>query len=130
MNLENYYHNIQENGLLRTPDHAKRWSNAVLKLTGHNLKRNVRKQLANALPSELGGEITRLFWLVNLHEEALPAFEFQRRVARRAGVTDANFALTPIKAVYSEVKKLIDNDLSDQVKNALPTAVGEIWEKA
>jgi uncharacterized protein (DUF2267 family) len=130
MNLENYYENVQKNGFLRTPDHAKRWSDAILKLTGHNLKRGTRKALAKALPKELGGEITRLFWLVNLHEPELPAYEFQRRVARRAGVTDAQFALNPIKAVYAEVKKIIDKDLSNQVKESLPTAVAEIWEKA
>ena len=129
-NLDRFYENVMTNGHLRTISHAKRWTDAALKITGHNMKRSARKELAKALPAELGGAVSRMFWLVKLFDANLPADEFQKQVANRAGVTDAQFARLPILAIYAELKNMLGNDNADKVRNGLPAEVAELWEIA
>jgi uncharacterized protein (DUF2267 family) len=129
-NMSTFYKNVMEKGHLRTVEHAKRWTMATLRVTGHNLKRGARKRLAKALPDELAGEVRRMFWLVNLHEPALPVHEFQRQVALKVGATDGQFARHPIVAVFGELKTLIDQGVSSDVREALPAEVAELWQEA
>ncbi len=129
-NLDIFYQNVMANGHLRTIDHAKRWTDAVLKMTGHNMKRSARKELANVLPAELSGAVSRVFWLVKLFDPEMPAEAFQKEVAKRAGVSDSQYARTPILAVFSEVKSLMNSDAAKNVRDGLPAEVAELWEKA
>ena len=129
-NLDDFYHLVMEDGNLHTIELARRWTTATLRITGLNMKGKARRKLAKALPEQLGSEVRRVFWLVHLHEPALPAFDFQRQVARRAGVTDGQFARQPILAIFRQLKQIIDSELLEEVRDALPSAVGELWEQA
>ncbi len=125
-----YYQTIQTQGNLRTPQHAHRWSTAVLKTLGFNLDGRTKKRLANALPQELGNDLKRIFWLLHFRNNQLSGHEFQNQVSRRSGNSDPQFAKTPILAVFHGVKQIVDNDTQQAVANSLAPEVRELWEKA
>ncbi|GAB4163635.1 MAG: hypothetical protein Fur0021_38970 [Candidatus Promineifilaceae bacterium] len=130
-NLEQFYQHVQNAGRLRTPQHARRWSDGVLKTLGLHLDRSTRRTLAQALPPELAASLTRVFWLVHFRDRRLSAQQFQKQVANRSGVTDAQFARTPILAVFSGIKEIInDSELSSRVAAALSPEVRSLWEEA
>jgi uncharacterized protein (DUF2267 family) len=128
--LTPYYQIIQTQGNLRTPQHAQRWSMAVLKTLGFNLDGRTKKRLAKALPQELATDLTRVFWLVHFRNSNLPVHEFQNQVSRRSGNSDPNFAKTPILAVFSGLKAMIDNDMQTAVSKTLSPEVRALWDKA
>jgi len=128
--LENYYEFVQENGRLRSPNHAKRWSTAVLKTLGFNLDGRTKKALAKALPQPLAADLTRVFWLLHFHNPNLSKQEFLTQASRRSGNTDITFARYPTKAVFGAVKSMIDNQLVGRVSEALSTEMREIWDQA
>ena len=130
VDLTSYYQTIQSKGNLRTSQHAQRWSTAVLKTLGFNLDKRTKKRLANALPEELAVDLTRIFWLAHFRNSNLSLHEFQNEVSRRSGNSDPNFAKTPITAVFSSIKTLIDNDMAKAVSDSLAPEVRELWEKA
>lgn len=129
-NLQPYYNTIETMGSLRTPELAQRWSMATLQMLGHNLGRGSKKKLANALPDELAADLKRVFWLVHFRNKQKPAIEFQKEVARRAGVTDAQFAKIPITAVFHALKNMIDNDVRDAVADDLSPEISDLWKNA
>ncbi|MCA9979532.1 MAG: DUF2267 domain-containing protein [Anaerolineales bacterium] len=129
-NLEDYYAYIQANGALRTPTHARHWSRATLNMLGVNVSRSTKKALANALPDELKADLTKVFWLAHFRDTNLSAYDFQNRVARRAGNTDAQFARIPVTAVFSALKQLAPQDIGRQVADDLSPELRAIWEKA
>ena len=128
--LTSYYQTVQNKGSLRTPAHARRWSTAVLKTLGFNLDGKTKKQLAKALPDELGNDIKRVFWLLHFRDANLSSHEFQNEVSRRSGNSDPQFAKTPILAVFHGVKALVDNSVQQAVADSLAPEVRELWEKA
>ena len=128
--LDAYYAKIESMGSLRSIAHAQNWSTATLLMLGHNLGRKTRKQLADALPEELAADVKRVFWLVHFRDSTKEAVVFQKEVARRAGVSDAQLAKIPITAVFHAVKELIDNDVTDAVANDLSPEVSELWQNA
>lgn len=128
--LSSYYEQIKTMGKLRTADHAKRWSTAVLNIMGDNMDGRTKKRLAKSLPDELAHDLTRMFRFKRFVYKALPAHEFQTQVARRGGNTDPQFARYPILAVFHGVKGYVDNDLQKAVADALPTEVGQLWQQA
>lgn len=130
IDLNSYYQTIQSNGNLRTPQHAQHWSSAVLKTLGFNLDKRTKKRLAKALPKELAVDLTRIFWLAHFRNSNLSLHEFQNEVSRRSGNSDPNFAKTPITAVFSSIKTLIDSDTAKAVSDSLAPEVRELWEKA
>lgn len=129
-NLNDYYEYVQERGKLRTVDHAKRWSDGILKTLGINLDRGTKKKLAQALPEELADSLTGVFWLLHFRNEKLSSYEFRRTAARRSGNTDADFARYPILAVFGGVKQMIPADLEREVANDLAPEVRELWQRA
>ncbi|MCL4261909.1 MAG: DUF2267 domain-containing protein [Anaerolineae bacterium] len=129
-NVNNYYHTVQTMGSLRTPDHARRWSTAVLKTLGVNLDRKTKKKLAKALPEDLGHDLKRLFWLVHFRNKNMSKQEFQFEVSKRSGNSDWQFAKTPIQAVFHGVKELIDNETNQAVAQSLAPDVRELWQQA
>ncbi len=128
--LDAYYTTIETMGHLRTPALAKRWSMATLQILGHNLGRGSKKKLAKALPDALTADLNRVFWLVHFRDSQKPAVIFQKEVARRAGVTDAQFAKIPITAVFHALKAMIDSDVSNAVAEDLSPEVSELWQNA
>jgi uncharacterized protein (DUF2267 family) len=129
-NLSDFYHHVQEKGSLRTREHAKRWSEGVLKTLGVNLDRKTKKELAQALPKELADPLTRVFWLLHFRDSNLSSYEFQHMVARRSGNTDPEFARHPILAVFGGVKQMIDADLEKKVAESLAPEVRDLWQEA
>lgn len=128
--LNSYYQTVQNKGSLRTPDHARRWSTAVLKTLGFNLDGRTKKRLAKALPKELGDDVKRVFWLAHFQNNQLTSHDFQNQVSRRSGNSDPQFARTPILAVFHGVKALVDNSTQQAVADSLSPEVRELWEKA
>ncbi|MCP4415395.1 MAG: DUF2267 domain-containing protein [Chloroflexi bacterium] len=129
-NLTSYYQMIQAEGNLRTPQHAQRWSTAVLKTLGFNLDNRTKKRLAKALPKELAIDLTRVFWLLHFRNSNLSSHEFQNQVSRRSGNSDPNFAKIPISAVFNGVKGLVDNEMQTAVSQSLSPEVRSLWDKA
>ena len=128
--LTSYYQTIQTQGNLRTLQHAQRWSMAVLKTLGFNLDGRTKKRLAKALPQELATNLTRVFWLAHFRNGNLPVHDFQNQVSRRSGNSDPNFAKTPILAVFSGLKAMIDKDMQTAVSKTLSPEVRALWDKA
>ena len=128
--LTSYYQTVQSKGSLLTPQHAQRWSTAVLKTLGFNLDGRTKKRLADALPQELGDDVKRVFWLLHFRNSNLSSHEFQNQVSRRSGNSDPRFAKMPILAVFNGVKALVDNNLQKAVADSLAPEVRELWEQA
>ncbi len=128
--LTSYYQTVQTQGNLRTPQHAHRWSTAVLKTLGFNLDGRTKKRLANALPNELGNDVKRVFWLLHFRNNSLSSHEFQNQVSRRSGNSDPQFAKTPILAVFHGVKQMVDSNLQKAVADSLAPEVRKLWEQA
>jgi uncharacterized protein (DUF2267 family) len=128
--LNGFYRYVQEAGKLRTPNHARRWSDGILRTLGINLDRGTKKQLARALPKELANSLTRVFWLLHFRDPNLTAEEFQLKAARRSGNTDAAFARYPILAVFHGIKEVIDADLERKVADTLAPEVRDLWQEA
>jgi uncharacterized protein (DUF2267 family) len=128
--LNSYFQTIQNKGSLRTPEHARRWSTAVLKTLGFNLDGRAKKKLAKALPPELGDDLKRVFWLLHFQNNQLTSHDFQNQVSRRSGNSDPQFAKTPILAVFHGVKQLVDSGTQQAVADSLSPEVRELWEKA
>jgi uncharacterized protein (DUF2267 family) len=129
-NLDNFYQAVQRAGKLRTEEHARRWTAATLKTLGINLDGRTKRRLARALPEDLKRWLTDIFWLVHFRNGGLSAAEFLKRVARRAGNSDFQFAPFPVSAVLGGVKQLIDEDLQREVAEALSPEVRELWQQS
>ncbi len=130
LNLADFYTQVQESGKLLTPTHAQRWSTAVLNVLGLNLDRGTKKQLAKALPLELGGQLNRVFWLLHFRDPNLSLHDFLEKVSTRSGNTDVNFAKHPTKAVFVNLKRFIDPELNDRVAQSLSPELSQVWRQA
>jgi hypothetical protein len=76
----------------------------VLQTLGFHLPRRTKRALANALPADLGQDVTAIFWLLHFRDPNLTAKEFQKQVAKRSGHTDAVYARFPILAIFTPSK--------------------------
>jgi uncharacterized protein (DUF2267 family) len=130
VNLDSFFHEVQRVGKLRTVAHAERWTRAVLQTFGLNLSRGVKRDLAAALPKALGDSLTDVFWLLHFRDTNQSAFDFQQRVARRAGNSDKEFARYPILAVFGGVKQVVNDNLRQRVADDLAPELRELWEQA
>lgn len=128
--LDDYFAYIQKVGKLRAPIHAQRWSRAVLKTFGINLDRSTKKKLAKALPAELAGDLTRVFWLAHFQNSGLTQYDFLNQVSRRAGNSDPDFARFPTTAVLHQIKAIIGQDMVNQVAQSLSPEMRQMWEAA
>lgn len=128
--LNDFYRYVQEEGKLLSPEHARRWSDGVLRTLGTALDRRTKKRLAKALPEELADSLTGVFWLLHFRDPNLSSYAFRRMAARRSGNTDADFARIPTLAVFGGVKRMIDDDLKRDVAETLAPEVQELWQQA
>lgn len=130
--LEDYFSYIEEVGSLRTINHAVNWSDATLQMLGVNLGARTKRALKKALPESLSYQLGRVFWLAHFRDLNLPAREFATRVARRSRASsDPDFALYPIKGVFSGIKALVkDDDLVEKVRDDLSPELSKLWEEA
>jgi len=128
--LANYYRQIQKQGLLRTPEVAEHWSEAVLRTLSLNIDRRTKKRLAKALPEELAVDLKRTFWLLHFRDHNISRQEFLKDVANRSGNTDSDFARNPIRAVFHEVKACAGDDVSDAVSDSLAPEISRLWQEA
>ena len=128
--LNDYYEYVQANGALLSNTHAQRWSRATLNMLGVNVSRKTKKALASNLPKALAADLTKVFWLAHFRDTNLEAYDFQNRVARRAGNTDAQFARIPVTAVFGALKQLVSDEISQKVAQDLSPELRTIWEAA
>ncbi len=130
LSLAEFYAQVQATASLHNLELAERWTDAVLATLGFHLGGKAKKALGQALPAELKRSLGRVFWLLHFRDSTLSRQEFQKQVARRAGHTDAAYALRPILAVFQNVKRLIDPDVSRQVTESLAPDIRALWEQA
>jgi uncharacterized protein (DUF2267 family) len=128
--LTNYYTTIQQIGHLRTPEHAQRWSAAILKTLGLSLDRKTQKKLAKALPEPLSTEASRFIWILHFRDKTKTRQEFQDEVARRSGNSDPTFAQHPIQGAFHGLKQIIDNDTRQAIANSLAPEISKMWQDA
>jgi len=128
--LNDFYRYVQKEGKLLSPEHARRWSDGVLRTLGTALDRSTKKRLAKAIPGELADSLTGVFWLVHFRDPNLSSQAFQRMAARRSGNTDADFARIPTLAVFGGMKQIIDDELKRDVAETLAPEVRELWQQA
>lgn len=128
--ISNYYELVKKNGNLRTTDHAKRWSRAVLQTLGLNLPRSAKKTLSNALPKELSNDLSDVWWLIHFRNTDMSLAEFQERVGRRAGNTDIRFARIPTKAVFGALQTVVGSNVAKEVGDSLAPELKTLWMSA
>ena len=128
--LDAYYEHVMTAGKLRTLDHARIWSDGVLKTLGSALDRGTKKTLAKELPKELSEPLTSVFWLLHFRDPNQPVEDFLQRAARRSGNSDGEFARNPTQAVFGGLKMFIDSDLNEKVARTLSPELRQLWEQA
>jgi uncharacterized protein (DUF2267 family) len=128
--LTRFWQQVAQWGQLRSADHAQRWSHAVLQTLGTTLPRRLRRTLARTLPEGLGHSVTDVFWLLHFPDTNMPALEFQRRVALRAGNTDLYFARIPAVAVFAALQPLLTGELRESLADALSPELRTLWQEA
>ena len=130
MTSDNFYAGVMRQGKLRTPDHAERFTGAVLRALGFNLSGGVKRELARALPAALGDQLKRGWRLINIRRHNLPLEDFAAYVGLNSGNTDPLYARMAMAAVFGQIKRLIDDDLSRKVAKDLSPEVREFWDAA
>lgn len=125
--LKTYYDHVMVAGKLRTLDHAKTWSDGVLKTFGTVLDRGTKKALAKRLPRELADSLSSVFWLMHFRDPNQSSEEFLQRAARRSGNSDGEFARYPTQAVFSGLKMFTDDDLNEKVAQTLSPELRQLW---
>lgn len=128
--IDDYYYDLMRDGNLRTPDHAARVSHAVLHTLGFNLGGAAKRKLAKALPPELARDLTRGWRLINVRHSKLTLDSFAKDVARHSGNTDPDFAKTASRAVFAQIKVLVDDDVVRAVARDLSPEVRALWNAA
>ena len=128
--LKTYYEHVMVAGKLRTLDHAKTWSDGVLKTFGIALDRGTKKALANRLPKELADSLTNVFWLLHFRDPNQSSEEFLQRAARRSGNSDAEFARYPTQAVFGGLQIFIDDDLDERIAQTLSPKLRQLWQQS
>ena len=130
MQLDSFYSAVMQRGNLRTTDHAARASSAVLHSLGFNLSGGVKRELARTLPADLAHELTRGWRLIHFRDTHLTVEKFARDVALHSGNTDPQYARMATAAVFSQLKRLIDDDLNRRVAKDISPEVRDLWNAA
>lgn len=125
---DEYYRQVMLIGKLRSPTHAKKWSDGVLKTLGTSLDRPTKRALGKSLPDELSSALYGVFWLLHFRDDAMTRMEFQNRVARRSGNSDKEFAYYPTRAVFGEIKRFANSEIEEKVAESLPPEIRELWK--
>lgn len=129
-NLDDFYNYVKVIGKLRTVDHAKKWTRGTLNMLGVNVDKTIKKELGDKLPEELETWLKGVFWPLHFRNTNISSYEFQNRVARRSGNSDAAFAYYPVKAVFGGLQGLVNDSTADRVAGSLSPELKEIWENA
>ncbi len=130
MTPDSFYEGVMESGNFRTPAHAQRATFAVLHTLGFNLSGSTKKDLANALPKELAGFLTRGWKLINIRHKNLPLDEFAKEVALDSGNTDHEVAKVTSRIIFRQMKSMIDDGLIREVTRDLSPEVSHLWKVA
>jgi uncharacterized protein (DUF2267 family) len=130
MDLDTYYQYICDASKLRTPAHAHRWSDGILRTLGTALNRKTKKALAKQLPDELAQSLTDVFWLLHFRDPDLSRDDFFQRAARRSGNSNAEFAARPTIAVFTGLRYFISPEIDQEVSEDLSPELREYWKQA
>ena len=130
MQLTDFYQHVYQAGNLRSTDHARRWTNGVLETLGTVLDRRSKRAISKNLPDELATSLNGVFWLLHFRDPHYSSDEFCRRVAKRSGNSDAEFARLPTRAVFGGLRLFIGPDLDQRVANSLSPEVSLLWQEA
>lgn len=130
MQLDSFYAEVVRRGNMRSADQAALVSSAVLHTLGFNLSGGVKRELARALPADLAHELTRGWRLIHFRDTHLPLEKFAADVALHSGNTDPQYARMAVAAVFGQLKRLIDDDLSRRVGKDLSPEVRDLWHGA
>ncbi|MDA0243737.1 MAG: DUF2267 domain-containing protein [Chloroflexi bacterium] len=125
-----FYALVQASAHLRTADHGRIWTRGTLNMLGVNLSKSAKKALSNALPDDLKKFLGGVFWLAFFRDTNITALEFQNRVARRSGNTDAHFAKIPVTAVFGAIKQTVSPQVAKEVADSLSPELRGLWDKA
>ena len=130
MTAERFYTDVMQQGQLRTLGHAQRLTGAVLHTLGFNLSGGLKRALARVLPPVLARELTRGWRLLHFRNTRISLEDFAADVGLHSGNTDPLYNRMATAAVFGQVKRLIDNDLSRKVAKDLSPEVRELWNSA
>ena len=130
MKLEAYYEYVRINGKLQTLDHARQWSDGVLKTLGISLDRGTKRSLADALPQELADSLKGVFWLLHFRDPNRTSQDFYQRAGRRGGNSNTEFVHYPTLAVFGGLKGLVDDELVARVADTLSPELRQLWDQA
>lgn len=130
LTIENYYDDLMRGGNLRTPSHAARLSQAVLRTLGFNLSGPTKRKLAKALPEDLARDLTRGWRLINIRHHNLSLDKFAKDVALHSGNTDPDYAKTATRAVFRQIKSMVGDDVVRAVARDLSPEVRDFWNAA
>jgi uncharacterized protein (DUF2267 family) len=130
MQLTGFYEHVFQMGNLRSMDHARRWTNGVLETLGTVLDRKSKRAVSKNLPEELASSLNGVFWLLHFRDPMYSSDEFCRRVAKRSGNSDGEFARVPTQAVFGGLRLYIGPDLDQRVADSLSPEVSLMWQEA
>jgi uncharacterized protein (DUF2267 family) len=128
--LEQYFQGIKVRGKQRTVDHAVRISYAVLHMLGFNLSGGVKRKLTDSLPEELSRQLNRGWRLIHFRNRNITLQQFSKDVSLHTGNTDPQFAETSTRAVFHNLKQLIDYDLIREIAKDLSPELRRVWNAA
>jgi len=130
MDLDSFYQFVYTAGQLRTVEHARHWSDGVLRTFGTVLSRKTKQALAKELPDELARSLKDVFWLLHFRDPNLTKDEFLQRAGRRSGNSNGEFAATPTRAVFAGLRFFISPKVEQQVAQSLSPELRVYWEQA
>ncbi len=130
MQLTDFYQHVFQAGNLRSTDHARRWTRGVLETLGTVLDRRSKRAISKNLPDELATSLNGVFWLLHFRDPRYSSDEFYRRVAKRSGNSDTEFARHPTRAVFGGLRLYIGPDLDQRVADSLSPEVSLMWQEA
>jgi len=130
MDLDQYYDFVYTNGKLRSLQHARRWSDGVLRTFGTALDGKTKRALAKELPDELAQALRDVFWLLHFRDPNQSCEEFLQRAARRSGNSNAEFAVYPALAVFAAMRFFISPETDRRISETLSPELRDNWEQA
>jgi uncharacterized protein (DUF2267 family) len=130
MDLDSYYRYVTGVGELRTPQHARRWTDGVLRTLGTALSRQAKRALAKELPDELARSVNDVFWLLHFRDPNLGRDEFLHRAGRRSGNSNGEFAAVPTRAVFAGLRFYISTEVDQQIADTLSPQLHDLWQEA
>jgi uncharacterized protein (DUF2267 family) len=78
----------------------------------------------------LATSLNGVFWLLHFRDPDYSSGEFCRRVAKRSGNSDAEFARLPTQAVFGGLRLYIGPDLDQRIADSLSPEVSLMWQDA